>query len=65
MSDAERIKYLEGLLDVQIEFLYEISNQLGGYVDVSTPEREFQFIIKVANWVAEEGDSLYGSLQTR
>jgi hypothetical protein len=65
MSDVDRIKYLEGLLDVQVEFLYEISNQLGGYVDISTPEREFQFMIKVANWVAEEGDNLRGSLQTR
>lgn len=44
------------------EAAYEIANQAGGYVDVTTPKREAEFLLKIEKMAAALGDDLRARL---
>lgn len=37
----------------KLEGIYEIANQLAGYVDLSTPDREANFMLDIANRISK------------
>jgi hypothetical protein len=65
-TDAiDRAERLREALDDCKELFFELSNQLGGYVYIDTPERECQFIIRMSEKAAEFANTAIAALDQK